>query len=228
MTFSLLPVTIATNVSASRERSKDDGRVNYAGTTTTVALLIGVAFAGGVVWGVSGGTLAARQPLSTQPPPISQATIPGSTLATSSSVTTDPSSDLSDAESALPPPPIVQDPTRIFSTRTGVILNYLKAGQGTAFERTIKRVGEALVASDDPDRRRQAVGWRVFKAEDPLDGGVLLYISMLDPTVPGADYWVPGILNEAFPTEVQELYDDYSEAFADGQILLNLTPVLLQ
>ena len=34
------------------------------------------------------------------------------------------------------------------------------------------------------------------------------------------------ILNEAFPTEVQALYETYAGAFADGQILLNLTPVV--
>ncbi|MEE2635791.1 MAG: hypothetical protein VYE68_00980 [Acidobacteriota bacterium] len=206
----------------------DDIRVNNATTTTMAALVIGAAFVVGVVWGARGGVLAAWQLPSPQPPSPAPVTTPTPASATPSTATADASNDESDDDADVPPPPIVQDPTRIFTTRTGVILNYLKAGQGTAFERTMKRVGEALMASDDPDRRRQAVGWRVFQAEDPLDGGVLLYISVLDPTVPGADYWVPGILNEAFPTEVQELYDDYSSAFADGQILLNLMPILPQ
>ena len=76
------------------------------------------------------------------------------------------------------------------------------------------------------DRRQQAVGWKLYKATEPLDGGVLLYISVLDPVVPGADYWVPQILNEAFPTEVQALYETYAGTFADGQLLLNLIPVV--
>ena len=54
-----------------------------------------------------------------------------------------------------------------------------------------------------------------------------MYIALLDPVVPGADYWVPQILNEAFPTEVQELYDTYAGAFDEGQgqVLMNLTRV---
>ena len=40
-----------------------------------------------------------------------------------------------------------------------------------------------------------------------------------------ADYWVPEIFNEAFPTEMHELYDTYVEMFADGQILMNFHSV---
>ena len=115
---------------------------------------------------------------------------------------------------------------RVFSEGTGMVLSYVKAGQAAAFERIMERVAEALSTSESADRRQQAVGWKVYKAVEPLDGGVLLYVSMLDPVVPGADYWVPQILNEAFPTEVQGLYEAYAGAFADGQILLNLTPVV--
>ena len=115
---------------------------------------------------------------------------------------------------------------RVFSAGTGMLLNYVKSGQTTAFEGTMKRVGEALRTSESVDRRQQAVGWKLYKATEPLDGGVLLYISVLDPVVPGADYWVPQILNEAFPTEVQALYETYAGTFADGQLLLNLIPVV--
>ena len=107
-----------------------------------------------------------------------------------------------------------------------MVLNYLKPGQATVFESTMKRVGDALHNSESLDRRRQAATWKVYKATEPLDGDVVLYISVLDPVVSGADYWVPQILNEAFPTEVQALYETYAGAFADGQILLNLSPVV--
>lgn len=42
---------------------------------------------------------------------------------------------------------------------------------------------------------------------------------------PGDNYWVLGILNEAFPTEAQALYETYAGIFADGQIFLSLAPV---
>ena len=126
---------------------------------------------------------------------------------------------------ATPGATVGQPTTRVFSGSTGMVLNYIQPGQASAFERTMKRVDEALSNSESFDRRRQAATWKVYKATEPLDGGVLLYISVLDPVVPGADYWVPQILNEAFPTEVQALYETYAGTFADGQALLNLTPV---
>ena len=119
-----------------------------------------------------------------------------------------------------------QQGTRVFSGSTGMVLNYVKSNQVTRFERTMRRVGDALSNSESFDRRRQAATWKVYKATKPLDGGVALYLSIIDPVVVGADYWVPQILNEAFPTEVQELYEAYVGSFADGQILLNLSPVV--
>ena len=124
-----------------------------------------------------------------------------------------------------PEPPLVQDRPREFTADTGVMLNFVRPDAESAFEDTLRRVAEALTASDSDERRRQADGWRTYRAEEPLADGVLLYVSWLDPAVPGADYWIPAILNEAFPTEAQSLYDTYAGAFADGQILLNLTPV---
>ena len=119
-------------------------------------------------------------------------------------------------------------PTRVFgeSAPAGMILSYVKSGQSVAFERTMTRVKEALDASGSAERRQQAAGWKIYKAADSLEGGVLLYISVLDPVVAGADHWIPEILNEAFPTEVQELYATYAEAFADGEMLLSLSPIV--
>ena len=119
----------------------------------------------------------------------------------------------------------MQDRPRVFSANTGVLLNFVRPEGESAFEETMARVAEALAASESEERRRQADGWTTYKVEEPLADGVLLYVSWLDPAVPGADYWVPGILNEAFPTEAQALYETYAGAFADGQILLNLIPV---
>jgi len=122
--------------------------------------------------------------------------------------------------------PEAQPTTRVFSAGIGVVLDYVKSGQTAAFEVTMKRVGEALSTSESLDLRRQAAQWKIYKVTEPLEGGVVLYISVLDPVVSGADYWVPQILNEAFPTEVQTLYEAYAGTFAAGQILLNLSPVV--
>jgi hypothetical protein len=53
----------------------------------------------------------------------------------------------------------------------------------------------------------------------------VLYVSIVDPAVKGADYTVSTILSEAFPTEVQALYKTYSEAYV-SQNLINLSLML--
>ena len=121
--------------------------------------------------------------------------------------------------------PLVQERRREFTAGAGLILNFVRPEGESAFEETMARAAEALAASESDERRRQAEGWSTWRAEEPLADGVILYVSWLDPAVPGADYWIPGILNEAAPTEAQALYETYAESFADGQILLNLVPV---
>ncbi len=128
-------------------------------------------------------------------------------------------------EAPAPEPPLVQERPREFTASTGMVLYFVRAEGETAYEETMARVAEALAASESEERRQQADGWSTYKAEEPLADGGRLYVTWLDPVVPGADYWVPGILNEAFPTEAQALYETYAGAFADGQILLNLVPV---
>ena len=133
-----------------------------------------------------------------------------------------------DAEAEAPPgpePPVVQDRPREFTARAGMVLYFVRQDAESAYEETMARVAEAFAVSESDEREEQAEGWRVYKAEEPLADGVRLYVSWVDPVVPGADYWVPAILSEAFPTEAQSLYETYAGAFADGQILLNLVPV---
>ena len=91
----------------------------------------------------------------------------------------------------------------------------------------MRRVGEALQTSDDAERTQQAKGWKVYRAQEPGPNDAVLYVWYLDPTVPAADYAVSQILSEAFPAEVQTLYEEYSGAFtAGGQLLINLDPVV--
>ena len=111
---------------------------------------------------------------------------------------------------------------RSFSGSAGMMLNYINADATGDFEALMSRLGEALRNSDDADRRQQAEGWKVFRAAEPGPGGSVLYVWFIDPAVSGADYAVSAILNEAFPEEVQELYETYNGSFASGQAMVNL------
>ena len=221
-----------------------DSRRRQAGGAAAVAAAFWLGFLCGGGGSLS-GTAAIQEPSAERqqdPPPASQPPEEPSPVAEESSEA-DPAADApsgpeanpaTDAagpeadpatDAAGPEPPLVQDRPREFTADTGVMLNFVTPGGESAFEETMTRVAEALAMSESEERRRQAAGWSTYRAEEPLAEGVLLYISWFDPAVPGADYWIPDILNEAFPTEVQALYETYVGAFADGQVLLNLTPV---
>ena len=113
----------------------------------------------------------------------------------------------------------------VFASDAGMVLNFIKADKTADFEAVIVKLKEALQKSEKPERKQQAASWKVFKSPDPAQGGNVLYVFIIDPSVKGADYTVSTILNEAFPQEVQALYKQYADAYASGQNFVNLALV---
>jgi hypothetical protein len=95
----------------------------------------------------------------------------------------------------------------------------------------MKRVGEALMKSDDPQRRAQAASWKVMRIAKPLADGNIAYVHVVDPVVSGADYTIMKTLYDAYPDERQTLYELYRGAFAQnlslatGSIAVDLSGV---
>ena len=112
---------------------------------------------------------------------------------------------------------------RLFAADAGLVLNFVKPEKAADFEGVVARLGEALRASDKPERKQQAAGWKVFRAREPGANGSVLYVFTMDPAVKGADYAVSAILAEAFPAEAQALYRTFAEAYASGQNYVDLT-----
>ena len=102
----------------------------------------------------------------------------------------------------------------VFAGDGAVLLNFIKADHVADFEMILGKLKEALAKSEKPERKQQAESWKVFKANEPGPAGAAIYVSVIYPSVKGADYTVTTILNEAFPTEVQDLYKKYADAFA--------------
>lgn len=116
--------------------------------------------------------------------------------------------------------------TRVFGSDAGMVLNFIKADKTADFEAVVVKLKEALQKSEKPERKQQAMSWKVFKSPEPAAGGNALYVFIVDPAVKGADYTVSNILAESFPTEqVNTLYKQYAEAYAQGQNFVNLALV---
>jgi len=127
------------------------------------------------------------------------------------------------APTAVPTPA----PTpRTFTAPVGLLLNTVRPERVADFERVIGYLQDALARSGDAKDRAQAQGWCVYRAAEPGPGGSVLYVFVLDPTVPGADYGLGRILAEAYDAaKLQEIWKLYTGAVTGGGTLLNLTPV---
>ncbi len=105
-------------------------------------------------------------------------------------------------------------PNRTFSSDAALMLHFVKPAQASAFEQVMQRIDEAL----DATNRNQARGWKVYRADQDLTGqGNAMYVWVIDPVAAGGNYAAAAILAEAFPEEVQQLYETYNAAYTDGQ-----------
>jgi len=130
------------------------------------------------------------------------------------------------AQQQQPPPPPATPPAQQpapaqptepaigFTTDAGMMFNFIKGTATADFEMVLGRLKEALHKSENPARKQQAAAWKVYKSTDPSPDGNVMYIFIFDQTVKGADYDPVKILSEAFPTEVNALYEKLKAAYA--------------
>lgn len=123
------------------------------------------------------------------------------------------------------PVPLVPLLPRSFTAKTGLLFNTVRPERVLDFETVIGHLEAAMDASTDPGVRAQAMGWRVFKATEPGPNATVLYVFVVDPAIPGADYGLGRILADAYPEKIQEIWKLYQGSVTGGGSLLNLTPV---
>jgi hypothetical protein len=116
--------------------------------------------------------------------------------------------------------------TRTFSTPGGLIFTPVRPERVADFEKVMAYFQAALAKSTDATVREQAAGWRIYKATETAQGGVVLYVYVLDPAMMGPDYGIGKILADAYPNEAEQLWKLYRSSVAGGGTLLNLTPVM--
>lgn len=132
------------------------------------------------------------------------------------------------ADQQQPPGP----PKLSFTTPAGLLLLQIKPDQTAAFEEMVNKMKAGMASTSDATLKQQAQGWKVYKASEPMGAEKnALYVVMIDPTVPNAEYEFFGILTKVMTPEqlrapeTQEMFKRYQSAFAAGYNKLNLTPV---
>jgi hypothetical protein len=113
-------------------------------------------------------------------------------------------------------------PSLVFGSDVAVVLNFVKPDRTADFENVIARLKEALQRSERPERKQQAIGWRMFRATEPGPSGSVIYLFVIDQPLKGADYTIPRVLAEAFPAEAQALEQQLTDSLTQAQSSLDL------
>jgi|SRR6476646_1522261 hypothetical protein len=129
---------------------------------------------------------------------------------------------------AEPPKPAA--PKLSLTTPTGVLLVPIKPDQTAVFEEFAKKLKAGLAKTEDATLKQQASGIKFFKSAEPF-GQNALYVIVIDPVVPNAEYDIFAILqktmtpDELRAPETAEMWKRFTAAFASGPSRLSLTPV---
>jgi hypothetical protein len=126
----------------------------------------------------------------------------------------------------VPVPPATA-PTRAFTVSTGILLHQVVATRVADFETFLGYVQDALARTTNATLRNQAKGWRFYKDLGAGPNGDALFVFLLDPAVPCADYALGPILAEAYPDPAQLTYvwNLYRSSVRGGGSIMNLVPV---
>lgn len=121
------------------------------------------------------------------------------------------------AQPAQPAPAAAPQPPAnpfVFGSEAAMMTFIIKADKAADFEKVMDKLHQALANSDKPERRQQAANWKLYKAAEPGPNGNVIYFNVLAPVLKGADYAPSKIIAEVLPTEAQELFLLYKDAFA--------------
>jgi hypothetical protein len=116
--------------------------------------------------------------------------------------------------------------SRTFTAKTGLLFNAVRADRVLDFETVMGYLQAALESSTDPMVRAQAEGWKIYRSLEPGPNGTVVYVFLIDPAVPGAEYGLGRILADAYPDKIMEIWKLYTTSLAGGGSLANLFPVV--
>jgi len=121
-------------------------------------------------------------------------------------------------------PPEPAKPVFTIGGEAAIITMLIKPDKTADFEFVLTRLKDALQKSENPRRKEQAAGWKVFKSSQLAQGNAV-YIMRIDPVIKGEEYDITRLIAEVFPVEVQELFLKYKDAFA-GRGVTEVTSVM--
>ena len=154
---------------------------------------------------------------------LALALVPAAALA---QATQPPAGQTPPAAAAQPPAPT--EPKIPFTTPAGMLLVSIKPDKTAVFEEMIAKLKAGFAKSADETLKKQAPGIKVYKASE-LSGPNALYVVLVDPAVPAAEYDLFQMLaktmtpDEQRAPETADMWKRFADAFPSGMNKLNLT-----
>ena len=105
-------------------------------------------------------------------------------------------------------------PQKTTYTGDAVIIAYnINPGKDADYEKVIALVKAGLAKSPRPEAKQQLAGWKVIKNSTKQGDGSSVYVHIISPIVPDADYSLTNIVYEmATDAEKVEFYNLYKGA----------------
>ncbi len=113
-----------------------------------------------------------------------------------------------------------QEPAKPVLTLDGeaaMVTILIKPDKTADFEAVIAKYREAFEKSDKAERKQQLAGLKFFKSSQMAQGNAIYYI-IADPVVKDQEYDITRVVNEVFPSEVQDIFAKYKDSFAGRAI----------
>jgi hypothetical protein len=126
--------------------------------------------------------------------------------------------------------PAAGAPKVALTSPAGALLVPIKPDQTAVFEEYVKKLKAGLAASTDATVKQQAGGIKIYKAAEPM-GANALFVIMIDPAVPNAEYDLFALLQKTMTEdqqrapETQEMWKRFAGMFASAPSRLSLTAV---
>ena len=112
------------------------------------------------------------------------------------------------------------DPAKPVLTLEGeaaMITILIKPDKTADFEAVLAKYREAFEKSEKAERKQQLAGIKFYKSSQQAQGNAMYYI-IADPVVKDQEYDITRVVNEVFPSEVQEVFAKYKDSFAGRAI----------
>jgi hypothetical protein len=111
------------------------------------------------------------------------------------------------------------------TTYTGqvVLAAYVVNPDKTAdYEKVMAQLKDALSKSPRPEAKQQLAGWKVMKNSTPQPDGGIVYVHVISPVVPDADYSITNLVYEVVtdPMARTEFYNLYRGALKQALFVI--------